>query len=118
MAICPNCHNQTKQIESLSYCQRCGTLIVSEALRQSITPNLVTEVLGVYRQIGDDNCWLDIDLIFKAMGLLVPDRTVGDKCAMLENCRRYIETMCSGGQWKSYAELMEENRVLKEKLAS
>lgn len=59
----------------------------------------------VHGQIGDDNCWMDIDLIFKAMGLPVPDRRVGDKLQMKVNCDRFIDTMCSGGKWPSYVEL-------------
>lgn len=48
---------------------------------------------------------MDIDLIFKAAGLCVPDRKVGDKEAMKANCARYIDTMCGGGDWPTYQEL-------------
>lgn len=67
----------------------------------------------VHSQYGDDLCWLDIDRIFLAVGLPVPNRTVGDKAAMLKNCARFIGTMCSGGQWRSYAELERDIEQLK-----
>lgn len=79
------------------------------------------KLLGVINQIhsqkGDDHCWMDIDLIFKAVGLPVPDRKVGDKEAMKANCCRYIDTMCAGGEWPTYQELLDENKRLKEELA-
>lgn len=55
---------------------------------------------------ADDRCWMDIE---KLCGLLdVPfDPRVGDKSAMLENCRRFIDQKCEGGGWPSYAELEE-----------
>ena len=58
-----------------------------------------------HRQFADDICWLDFVEIFKSCGLAEPDRTVGDKQAMLENCRRFIDTYCRAGTWRSYAEL-------------
>jgi hypothetical protein len=86
-----------------------------------ITPNdyhAVAELLFViaraHRQHADDLCWMDIDLIFAAAGLPVPDRKVGDKVAMLDNCRRYVHTMCAGGGWKTYEELEKEITRLQE----
>src|SRR6266850_414188 len=69
---------------------------------------IMDSILEVHKAQGDDNCWMDIDKIFKAAGLPVPDRTVGDKKAMHDNCARFIETMCAGGEWKSYAALLRE----------
>jgi hypothetical protein len=66
---------------------------------------LLNVIESVYGQRGDDNCWMDIDLIFKAVGLPTPDRKVGDKEKMKANCVRYIDTMCAGGRWLSYTEL-------------
>lgn len=68
---------------------------------------------NAHSQIGDDNCWMDIDKIFIAAGLSVPNRTVGNKDHMLRNCSTYIDTMCNGGEWKSYQELLSENAHLK-----
>lgn len=70
----------------------------------------------VHREIGDDICWMDIDKIFKAVDLEVPDRKVGDKFKMLGNCHRFIETMCQDGDWIPYTDLEAENRKLKEEL--
>lgn len=66
---------------------------------------LLDVILDVHSQRGDDVCWMDIDRIFLAAGLTVPDRAVGDKTAMKRNCDRFIDTMCSGGPWTSYAQL-------------
>lgn len=67
--------------------------------------NLLKVIREVHSQRADDLCWMDIDRIFAAAGLPVPDRRVGDKAAMKVNCNRFIDTMCSGGGWKAYAEL-------------
>lgn len=75
--------------------------------------HLMEVIKEVHSQHADDVCWMDIDKIFVAAGLPVPDRKVGDKLAMYENCWRFIRTMCSGGQWKSYAELEKEIETLK-----
>jgi hypothetical protein len=79
-----------------SYCIYC----LHEAIRQ------------VHSQRADDLCWMDVDKIFVAAGLPVPDRRVGDKEAMLKNCRRYIDTMCQGGGWPTYAELEAKVKLL------
>ena len=80
--------------------------------------NLLNVIEDVHKQHGDDLCWMDIDRIFAAAGLPVPDRKVGDKDAMRRNCHRFIDTMCSGGEWKSYAELEAENERLRRALAT
>lgn len=64
-------------------------------------------------QKADDRCIEDDDRLYEALGDGVPcDRRVGDKDAMLDNCRRFIERRCEGGGWPSYAELAEENERL------
>ena len=69
---------------------------------------LLAVIREVHGQYADDLCWMDIDKIFAAAGLPVPDRRVGDKAAMLANCSRFIEAMCQGGKWPSYKELESE----------
>jgi len=80
--------------------------------------HLIGVIMDVHSQHADDLCWLDIDKIFVAAGLPVPDRKVGDKGVMLSNCKRYIDTLCAGGEWKSYAdmeaELKETRRLYEE----
>lgn len=58
-----------------------------------------------HRQKADDRCVEDDDRLYAAAGLPPCDRRVGDKAAMLENCRRFIERRCQGGKWPSYVEL-------------
>jgi hypothetical protein len=77
---------------------------------------LLELIQSIHSRHGDDNCWMDVDLIFKQVGLPSPDRSVGCKEAMLGNCRRYLEVLCSGGKWKSYAELESENNALREQI--
>ncbi len=62
-------------------------------------------------QHGDDKCFLDDQELYKVLGDgNLGDATVGDKAAMLENCKRFINNRCeSGGPWVSYAELEKEN---------
>lgn len=78
---------------------------------------LIDVIKEVHTAHGDDLCWMDIDRIFIAAGLPVPDRKVGCKTAMRQNCDRFIDTMCSGGEWKSYAELEKENEELRARIA-
>jgi hypothetical protein len=80
--------------------------LIAEILEKHV--KLVKVITQVQKARADDTCWMDIDLIFKACGLPVPDRKVGDKVAMLKNCDRFVNTMCSGGAWKSYVELEAE----------
>lgn len=75
--------------------------------------NLIQVIKDVHKQHADDVCWMDIDRIFVAAGLPVPDRKVGDQEAMLKNCARFIPIMCQGGKWKSYVELEEEIEQLR-----
>jgi hypothetical protein len=74
-----------------------------------------------HAQNGDDRCWLDDITIYKAAGLPIPPylACVGDKDAMLENCRRFIKNRCEGGgPWKTYAEMEAENERLRAALAT
>lgn len=79
---------------------------------------LLEVVKAVHAEHADDVCWMDIDRIFKAAGLPVPDRRVGDKLKMAGNCIRFIDTMCQGGKWVSYAALENERNILRELLNS
>ena len=69
-------------------------------------------------QKADDRCWMD-DLELYA---LLPeegtaDNRVGDKEAMLANCRRFIERRCEGGHWPSYTDLEKRVAELKQGMA-
>lgn len=79
--------------------------------------SLLTVIREVHSQHADDLCWMDIDKIFAAAGLPVPDRSVGDKDDMLDNCHRFVRTMCQGGKWKSYRELEAEIAQLQARIA-
>ena len=87
------------------------------ALKQE-NARLLSVIRDVHSQNADDLCWMDIDRIFAAAGLPVPDRTVGDQAAMLKNCERFIGVMCQGGHWKSYRELEERIAELTSQLAT
>ncbi len=78
--------------------------------------SLLAVIQEVHGQRADDLCWMDIDRIFAAAGLSVPDRSVGDKEAMKANCHRFIDRMCAGGKWKSYVDLEAENERLRLRL--
>jgi hypothetical protein len=57
-------------------------------------------------QRSDDRCWEDDTRLYAALGDgNLGDNHVGDKDAMLANCRRFIENRCAGGKWPTYAEL-------------
>lgn len=84
----------------------------------SVVKNLLSVIKDVHSQQGDDICWMDIDQIFVAAGLPVPDRKIGNPTLMHANCAVFIETMCSnGGPWRSYREILNENITLKDQLA-
>jgi hypothetical protein len=85
-------------------------------MSQPTLESLMAVIRTVHRQRGDDTCWMDIDHIFAAAGLPVPDRKVGDKFAMIRNCGRFIETMCADGQWLSYADLEKALAVQNEEI--
>lgn len=64
-------------------------------------------------QRADDRCIEDDDRLYASLGDGIQcDRRVGDKGAMLENCRRFISQRCESGQWKSYADLERDVRQL------
>ena len=70
-----------------------------------------------YEQHADDLCWMDDIALYAAIGLPPRDKSVGDPCAMLENCKRFIAQRCQpGGTWKSYAELEEELATVRRQL--
>lgn len=60
-------------------------------------------------QKADDRCIEDDDRLYEALGDGIKcDRHVGDQCAMLENCKRFIANRTLGGGWIPYAELEEQ----------
>jgi HEPN domain-containing protein len=66
-------------------------------------------------QKADDRCIEDDDELYAALGDGVKcDRRVGDKAAMLANCKRFIERRCEGGHWPSYAEVEAERDEARE----
>lgn len=77
---------------------------------------LATELAGIraaiqkhHDQKADDRCWIDDLELYKSAGLPMHDPFVGDKAAMLENCKRFINNRCGeGGDRKSYVELEKE----------
>lgn len=61
------------------------------------------------KQKADDRCWLDDQELYKALGDGdLGDNRVGDKDAMLANCKRFIDRRCAGGEWPTYAQLEEK----------
>ncbi len=62
-----------------------------------------------HSQHGDDLCHVDDDLLCERFDMPPRDNRVGDKEAMLANCKRFVEHRCDGGgPWVSYAELEAE----------
>jgi len=73
---------------------------VANLLRQAIVTH--------HAQKADDRCFLDDDKLYVAAGLPPCDRRVGDKAAMLENCKRFLALRCESGGWVSYKDLESE----------
>ena len=67
---------------------------------------LETAIRTHRNQKADDRCIEDDDRLYEALhdGIKC-DRRVGDQCAMLENCKRFIENRTEGGGWPTYQEL-------------
>jgi len=60
-------------------------------------------------QKADDRCIEDDDRLYEVLGDGIKcDRSVGDKEAMLKNCKRFIENRCTNGKWPTYAELEQK----------
>lgn len=60
-------------------------------------------------QKADDRCIEDDDRLYESLGDGIKcDRRVGDQCAMLENCKRFIQNRTEGGGWPTYAELDQQ----------
>lgn len=60
-------------------------------------------------QKADDRCWLDDQKLYAVLGDGdLGDNRVGDKEAMLANCRRFLGQRTAGGGWVSYRELEAE----------
>ena len=65
-------------------------------------------------QKADDRCVFDDEELYSVLNEPIPcDRRVGSKEEMLKNCKRFIETRCEQGGWKTYQELEQENKELK-----
>lgn len=79
---------------------------------------LLSAIKTVHAEHADDLCWMpaDVNRIFVAAGLPAQDLYVGDTEAMLSNCKRYVSCLQSGGPWKSYKDLEDENKLLTESL--
>jgi hypothetical protein len=91
-------------------------MLLNEWQYQQYT-NLLAVIKDVHGQRADDLCWMDIDRIFTAAGLPVPDRSVGDKDAMLKNCERFVRDHCIGKvSWQSYADLEAERNTYRDAL--
>jgi hypothetical protein len=60
-------------------------------------------------QKSDDRCWMDDQELYAVLndGNL-GDNHVGDIEQMRHNCNRFLENRCTGGKWKTYAELEKE----------
>jgi hypothetical protein len=84
-------------------------LVAAEAERD----RLAAAVREHHSQRADDLCWMDDDKLYEAAGLPPRDRRVGDKAAMLENCRRFIERRCEGGGWPTYREVEAQRDALR-----
>ncbi len=87
-----------------------------DAVRALLAENdtLKAAIKTHHDQKADDRCWMDDATLYEAAGLPMHDARVGDKRAMLENCKRFIDRRCgSGGPWKSYAELEAERDTLR-----
>lgn len=117
--VCSGHHGMQTYIKAFRCDDKQGEiarLTVDLAEAREKMENLLAVIREVQGQRADDTCWLDIDRVFQAAGLPVPDRRVGDKAAMLNNCARYLEVLCEDGGWKSYAELEEELRQAGEEI--
>ena len=69
-------------------------------------------------QKADDRCIEDDDQLYERLGDGIKcDRRVGDKAAMLENCRRFLERRCEGGTWPTYQQLEARIEELEEVVA-
>ena len=77
---------------------------------------LLAAIRRHHSQRADDRCFLDDIELYAAAGLDPADTRVGNKDAMLENCKRFLAQRCeSGGPWRSYAELEAENAHFRQK---
>lgn len=92
--------------------------LVSDYVARAERDALKKAIERHYNQKADDRCWMDDDELYAAANLPPVDRAVGDKGAMLANCRRFIDNRCDGGKWKSYAELEDEIVALKNSLVN
>jgi hypothetical protein len=74
---------------------------------------LMSAIKKHHDQKADDRCFMDDDVLYSVAGLIPVDRRVGDKEAMLANCKRFLEQRCEAGGWRPYTELEKEIEELK-----
>lgn len=86
--------------------QEVSELLEIERLKTAL---LVNAIKTHREQKADDRCIEDDDRLYEVLGDGIKcDRRVGDQCAMLENCKRFIANRTEGGGWPSYAELEKQ----------
>jgi hypothetical protein len=102
-------HTEAAQTDGTAIQRLIARLDAAEAERRRLT----AAVREHHSQKADDLCWMDDDRLYAVAGLPPRDRRVGDKAAMLENCRRFIERRCEGGGWPTYREVETERDALR-----
>ncbi len=89
-----------------------GVGTISDVIRRlAFQRDMLRQAIILHRaHKADDRCIEDDDRLYEALGDGIKcDRRVGDKDAMLANCKRFIEQRCEGGgPWKSYEALRGE----------
>lgn len=68
-------------------------------------------------QHADDRCYLDDQALYAAAGLEPADITMPPRGKFLENCARFYERRCTGGDWPSYQYLESQVTSLRQRLA-
>lgn len=84
---------------------------------ESVRHKLQEAIIKHAEQKADDRCWMDDQELYEAAHIMIADNRIGDPCAILENCKRFIKNRCeAGGPWKSYVEMEAEVAQLQEKI--
>ena len=97
--------------------RKTANAMISELSRELL--NLRNAIREHRAQKADDRCIEDDDKLYAALGDGIKcDRRIGNPCAMLENCKRYIERRTEPGGWATYAELEQLLRETREWLNS
>ena len=100
-------------LEDYSFLIRLPDVIVSiraKLEKESADCRRLEDAIRLHRsQKADDRCIEDDDRLYEALGDGIKcDRRVGDRKAMLENCKRFIMQRCELGDaahWPTYAQL-------------